>query len=90
LRSYLAVRGHPKQNDRPIGTRVEERRQFACLWIKAGDVRSLSKIAGKTCPREILRLALAAVLLRNDVVDMKRKLACGFWEETDSQRPAAR
>lgn len=65
-----------------VGTRIEERRQFACLWIKAGDVRSLSKIAGKTCPREILRLALAAVLLRNDVVDMKRKLACGFREET--------
>lgn len=55
----------------------------------ASDVRSFAKVAGETCPRQILRLALAAVLLRDDVIYMKGQFAGGFREETVFAAPGS-
>jgi hypothetical protein len=42
----------------------------------------LRRLQEKHAHARFLRLVLAAVLLRDNVVDMKREVACGFWEET--------
>lgn len=51
--------------------RIEQIGSLSCLRINARDVRPLATIALDTAQRQILQQCLAAMLLGNDVVDLK-------------------
>jgi len=51
--------------------RMEEPDDLARIGIKSGQVRAFAKVAVGTGERQILRIVDAAVLTRNDVLDMK-------------------
>lgn len=52
-----------------VPPRMKERCQCFCARISASDVRSLMKIAAIATQREVAGNRLAAVLLRQDVID---------------------
>ncbi len=56
-----------------IHARMEEPNEFARIWICSGDVRTFVAIAMKAGERKIFDNRLAAVLTRNDVINVKRQ-----------------
>ena len=52
---------------------MEQANQFACRGIASGNVRSLVPVTVKVSPGEILENSPAAVLARDDVIDVKRQ-----------------
>ena len=56
-----------------IGPRMKKPHQFSGFAIPAGYIRPFVSIAGRTGERQISLLRLAAMLLGDDVIDLKRK-----------------
>ena len=55
-----------------VSPRIEKARQFLRLGIKACDIWSFGRVAVEAGKRKVPRLRCAAVLLRDNVVDVKR------------------
>jgi uncharacterized protein YbaA (DUF1428 family) len=54
-----------------IAAGMEQANDFACLWIKAGNVRSLEPITVDASEGEITENGWSAVLQRDNVIDLK-------------------
>lgn len=51
------------------------------LWINACDIRSFEQTACRTTQSQILQRGRAVVLLRTDVIEMKRSRVVGLWQQ---------
>ncbi len=61
-----------------IGPWMKKRHQFSALTIPARYIRPFVPIAGRTGERQISLLGLAAMLLGDNMIDLKRKRKNGL------------
>ncbi len=62
-----------------IGARMKESREETGVRIEAREIGPLLAIADMTGQREVVRLVAAPVLLRYDVLNVKREIRMNFW-----------
>jgi hypothetical protein len=63
-----------------ISSRMEQSDDLFCVRVEACDIVSLEAVGVDACQRQVFKILKAAVLPRDDVVDVERKKLCRGWE----------
>ena len=56
-----------------VAARMKQPRDFSCSWINTWQIRAFEPIASIASPGEIVDVISATVLVRHDVLNVKRK-----------------
>ena len=74
----VSVLGIAKMLVPTVGAGMEQSREETGVWIEARKIGALLAVAEVTGERQIVRLVPAAVLLRYDMLDVKREIRIDF------------